>query len=203
VLNWNSERRIWQGNHFLLCAAMQPWKRGNLSLFLHESMTVTNRHSISVLFPAGGLPICRAHTRNNSMTTDLIREYQALRAALEKERSQIQDRLKAIDAALAGGGEIPVPFRSVRKAKPASKKPKAAAPAARGGGAKRIKNKLTLREAITQVTKDKALTRREIVDAVQKVGFRFASKDPMNSLGAFLYTHKSQFKNEDGKWRAV
>ena len=62
---------------------------------------------------------------------------------------------------------------------------------------------MSIREAIIQVTKSKPLKLAEIVQAVQKIGYKFASKNPGNSVGAFLYGKdgKKHFKRVDGKFR--
>jgi hypothetical protein len=133
------------------------------------------------------------------MAIDQLKRFVALRSSLEKERLALQKRLADLNAAFGSEEE------KVDSA-PAALPTQGAAPTRKITAIrqpKSVKNKMTLREAVTQVTKDKALTRREIIDAVQKAGFQFASKDPMNSLGAFLYTNKRTFKNEDGKWRAI
>lgn len=103
------------------------------------------------------------------------------RRALEKERDEHLSKAEAITAALNGNnGHI----RS-------ESKPRKAA-----GG------KLTLREAITQAVKSRPLDKKEIVEAVERLGYRFTTKDPVNSLNALLYSQagKAQFRNQGGKF---
>jgi hypothetical protein len=38
------------------------------------------------------------------------------------------------------------------------------------------------------------------LDAVQKLGYKFAGKNPINSIGVILYGKPKHFKNENGKF---
>jgi len=49
------------------------------------------------------------------------------------------------------------------------------------------------------VTTGKPLGKSEILEAVQKLGYRFAAKNPVNSLNTVLYSGDS-FKNQNGKF---
>ena len=51
-----------------------------------------------------------------------------------------------------------------------------------------------------RVTKNRPLAKAEILDAVRKIGYKFATKDPMNSLNAMLYAPANKFRNQDGKF---
>ena len=61
-------------------------------------------------------------------------------------------------------------------------------------------SKIGMRDAIAAATRKGALKPRELVDAVQKVGYRFTSKNPYNSIGAYLYGREGRkhFKKVDG-----
>jgi hypothetical protein len=117
-------------------------------------------------------------------TTDRLKQYLALQEALRKERAALEKRLAQIKQALSGRDGV-------------STGPAATRPRPRRG--KPIRNKISLREAINQVTRGRALTKREILTEVQRLGYRFAAKDPMNSLNAMLYS-KGQFRNRGGKF---
>lgn len=126
---------------------------------------------------------------------DALAQFTALRSALAVEREAIQKRLEQIDAALSGGA-VPlarsaVPVREVKQ-RQTSPRP-----------AKRPGNKMSVREAITQATAKKPLSIHEIVEAVQKNGYKFSSSNPVNSVGAFLYSEngKKHFKRLDGKFQ--
>lgn len=119
------------------------------------------------------------------MKTDTLKQFLALRQALEKEKDALQARLVQIDRVLAG---------QFRAASPAP-----AAPGSRKGRGRRPRNKVSLRQAVIEVTRSKALTKPEILAAIAKLGYRFAAKNPVNSLNTVLYT-KNQFKNASGRF---
>jgi hypothetical protein len=121
------------------------------------------------------------------MKTDILSAYANLKQKLINERAALQRRLSEINQVL-GSSEAPA------EASTAPMRPETQA------RSRRFRSSMTLREAVTRVISEKPLTRKEIVDAIQEIGFRFASKNPMNSLGAFLYSHKKEFKNDGGKF---
>ena len=54
------------------------------------------------------------------------------------------------------------------------------------------------------VTKGKALTAAQILEAAKKAGHKFSGKNPMNSLRVMLYTNKKAFKQPSkGKFTAA
>ena len=115
-----------------------------------------------------------------------IKQFVKLRQQLETERNAIISRLTEVEAALGS-------FQAAT-ALPAAKAPKVKAVR------KRAKNELSLKEAILKVTTGKALTKQEILDAVQKLGYQFSTKNPVNSLSVVLYGKKPKFKNQGGKF---
>lgn len=119
------------------------------------------------------------------MKSDSIKQYVQLRQNLETERQELTSRLLAIEAALgtkAVDTKTTVTPAKVRKS------------------VKRAQNKLSLKEAIIQVTAKAALTKHEILEALQKIGYQFSTKNPLNSIGTVLYGKKPKFKNTDGKF---
>jgi len=117
------------------------------------------------------------------MKPDRLKKFVALRQALLKEKAELEQRLAQLDRALAvDGATRPAPASSPQ--------------ASRVG---RIKNPMSLKASVTQVTKDKGLTKPEILAAIKKLGYRFTAKDPVNSLNTVLYTGKA-FKNQAGKF---
>lgn len=115
-----------------------------------------------------------------------IEKFVALRTELLKEKAALESRLARINVALSDTA-------SPRAAKPAVKtrRPRA-----------RVKNKLSLKEAALQVTRARPLTRQEIVKAVKQIGYKFKTKDPLNSLNMVLYSSKAM-KNVGGKFSPV
>ena len=94
------------------------------------------------------------------------------------------------------------PKKAVKKAaKKASKK--ASKKAAKKAPAKKVKNKLSLKQVALAVTKGKALDAKQILGAAKKAGHKFSGKNPLNSLRVMLYTNKKAFKNNKGKFTAA
>lgn len=123
------------------------------------------------------------------MKIDSLRQFVTLQQALLKEKAALQARLAQIEQALGG---------SVAATAPASvPTPAPAAPARKG--LPRVKNPMSLKAAVVQVTSVKPLTKPEILAAIHKLGYRFTGKNPTNSLNVALYTGK-QFKNDGGKF---
>src|SRR6266545_2701429 len=113
------------------------------------------------------------------MKPDRLKKFVALGQALLREKSDLEQRLEQLDQALAFDGAAAPARSSIHP----STSPK------------RIKNPMSLKAAVVRVTKDKGLTKPEILAAIKKVGYRFTAKDPVNSLNTVLYTGKA-FKNQ-------
>lgn len=152
---------------------------------------------------------------------DTIKQFAKLYASLVQEKKELENRLGDINQALAGDLKTPKKAASkngrkkkkaaskngrkkkAKKKKAASKKgpkKKKAAPkkAPKKKAGKRAKNKSSLRVTIINVLGKKHLGKKEILGAVQKAGYKFSTKDPMNSLQVQLYT---KFKRDkDGKF---
>ena len=120
------------------------------------------------------------------MKIDSVRQFLSLQESLRKERAQLEARLAQLNEALGSSqNRVTAPAAAFKKA------------AAKRGP--RARNEMSLKEAVTQATKDKPLTKPEILEAIKKLGYRFVAKDPMNSLNVTLYT-KGNFKNAGGKF---
>lgn len=123
---------------------------------------------------------------------DSLKQFTQLRESLLKRQVAVQAELTQISAALgAFGSASPAP------AAPASRG--AAKAAVKRGTRKRAENSISLAEAVLTVTKAKPLSKPEILSAVEKLGYKFTAKSPLNSLNTLLYTNK-QIKNYDGKF---
>ena len=131
----------------------------------------------------------RAHKLVNIMRTsqsDRLQRYLASLDELRTEKAELESRLEKINQALAGS---PAAGRAGRGKRPGK----------RAGGGRR-RNGLSLRAAVAQVTKNRPLAKTEILEAVRKLGYKFATSDPMNSLNAMLYAPANKFRNKDGKF---
>ena len=118
------------------------------------------------------------------MKQDVLQQYISLQAALQREREELVTRIQHIDQAL--GQPSPIP-----------QGPSGAAARGRRG---RGSNSMSLRDAVLQVTAMRPMSKQEIYEAVQRLGYRFGGKDPLNSLGVVLYGKNPRFKNEGGRF---
>jgi len=135
--------------------------------------------------PAYSLVFQKARSYNaGSMKIDPLKGYLQFQAALQREKAALEKRLEEINHALSGQGAA---------------KPTVVAALPRRVGVRRLKNKLSLRQAIIRATSTKPLTKEEILKAVLKMGYRFVTKKPMATLNSVLYA-KRRFKNRNGRF---
>jgi len=118
--------------------------------------------------------------------TDKLRQYLSCLEALKAEKAELETRLEEINAALSGG---PIFRRRLGHL-------------GRTDTGRR-RNGLSLREAVVQVTRSRPLTKPEILEAVRRIGYKFSTSDPMNSLNAMLYAPANKFRNKDGRFAVV
>lgn len=133
------------------------------------------------------------------MQTDL-KHFAVLQKTLENERDTLRARLAEINAALgtqstAGSSSgAPSMSREYPTERATSASRRGVAP-----GRYRRNGKLTMREAIAAATAHRPLGLPELVTAVKKGGYQFTSRNPKNSLGAYLYgPGKAHFKKVNG-----
>jgi hypothetical protein len=129
-------------------------------------------------------------SNNTALMNSDIKRYLSLRDSLMQEKTKLESRLREINQAL---GSSP---GTQQTASPA------ATPAARGPGRGRrgARGSISLREAVLQATANSPLTKEEILDRVKALGYRFATNNPLNSLGVILYGKNPRFKNEGGRF---
>ncbi len=108
-------------------------------------------------------------------TEDKIAE---LLEKLKVERQELQARIDRIDQILARAGES-----TPKEVKPEPPH----------------QNPMSLREAVIHVTSKRPLTKREILEEVQKLGCRVGGKNPMNVLNVVLYGKRTKFQRENGR----
>jgi|SRR4051812_219799 hypothetical protein len=120
------------------------------------------------------------------MKMDNLRRYINLRDSLAREKNRLEQRLQQIGQAL--GQPMPAPsgaragsIGTGRRGRPA-----------RGG--------LSLRDAVLQLTSRQPMTKEEILEGVQQLGYTFSTTNPLNSLGVILYGKNPRFKNENGRF---
>lgn len=108
-------------------------------------------------------------------TTDKLTVYREMRAALKAE----------LDAHLKAAEEIQAELDGHSARESATGKPAAS---------------MSLRAAIEQVTRNRPMTKAEILEAVQKIGYRFNTKKPMTSIDALIYKKSNGFKRQNGRF---
>ena len=129
-------------------------------------------------------------------SADPLKNFIALRNSMVAERTKLQARLAELNGALGEVEAIAAPAEA--SSKPA-KAPKAAGKVKKTG--KRPENELSLKEAVLKVLGKDSATKEAIYAGVLKVGYKFAAKNPINSLNTLLYgSKKPKFKNQGGKF---
>src|SRR5256885_747570 len=125
------------------------------------------------------------------MRNDITQQFVTLQRQLTSEKKGIEARLRQINEAL---GEIsanaPAPA-------PAPAPAVSAAPVWGGGG--RPGGGASLRTLVLEALKEGPKTKEEVLATVKKRGFKFTSKDPLNSLGVILYGKNPRFNRADGR----
>lgn len=116
-----------------------------------------------------------------------IQKFIELKKELVAEREAIRERLAQINLALGEQSDA-APILAPRAAPPTTR------------SRTRPENSLSLKSAILQVTKSRPLTKKDILSAIRKLGYRFATNDPMNSMGVILYGKNPKFRNQNGKF---
>jgi hypothetical protein len=155
------------------------------------------------------------------MKMDDVRRYIDLRDSLRREKSELEERLKQLNEALgetsgmieSSGGEgdsgasetTSVPSgRGAKSSAPSQAASASRATTGRGGRrGRRPSSGLSLRDAVLQVTASGPKTKDEILDGIEKLGYKFSTNNPKNSLGVILYGKKPRFKNDDGKFSPI
>jgi hypothetical protein len=124
------------------------------------------------------------------MRTDILQRYLASHEAIRREKTVLESRLARIKQALAGRAMMPTSSSRMLLAVPRR---------ARRAG-KRAANSMSLVEAMRKVTSAKPLTKPEILAAIKKLGYKFASANPMNSINVKLYTRGLFVKRAGGRF---
>jgi hypothetical protein len=122
------------------------------------------------------------------MRNDSLQQFVKLRQQLTQERGQLEARLRQISEAL---GEMPLPSASAMQGATASAP---AQPARRGRRA--AAGGQSLREHVIEVLQGG----QEVLDAVQKRGYKFSTSNPLNSLGVILYGKNPKLNRVDGRF---
>lgn len=156
--------------------AVKGGRHGLLANFNEFSIVLRFNSRVGSAFSYDG----GAAMKNNP---DALKQYVALRDAIFAEREQLITRLREMDEALGAMG-----LRG---------KDSYYGPRTPTG---RVRNELSLKDAVLKVIAGKSLTKHEILDAVLALGYQFSTDDPLNSLGVILYGKKPKFQNDSGRF---
>ena len=133
------------------------------------------------------------------MKSDSLQQYVPRLESILKEKAELEERL----------GEIDQILQSLRSKESSSSPPSSGGGKKAGSSAKvskkagvrtRVQNKMSLREAVRQATARKPLTKAEILEAIGKLGYKFNTSSPLNSLSSVLYGDKKEFQNVGGRF---
>ena len=129
------------------------------------------------------------------MRIDPLQQYAKLHRQLTEEKSQLESRLNQLNQVLGSEGlpEQSAPSASV----PAEVAPQ---PAKRRGRKPKAANQMSLREAVLKALSQGPLARKDLVKAVEDVGYVFTTKNPLNSIGSILYAKNTPVKSKGGKF---
>ena len=139
---------------------------------------------------------------------DPLNIYVKSRNALLEEKEQLEQRLAQLTDAIQAPGKGKGKGKAKAKLSAGTRKLKTAGRKGAGKAAKKAKtakggyvrkNMKPLSDYIYEATKDRALSRREILDEVVRLGYKFSSKDPLNSLSQTLYS-SGKFEKSNGKF---
>ena len=129
------------------------------------------------------------------MRLDPLQQYAKLHKQLTEEKGELESRLNQINQVL--GGERPpeqvAPSSSVLTEV-------APQPAKRRGRKPKAGNQMSMREAVLKALSQGPLARKELVKAVEDVGYVFTTRNPLNSIGSILYAKNTPVKSKAGKF---
>ena len=125
------------------------------------------------------------------MKKDFLQQFVAVRQQLERQRADLHSRVLEIDRILNG----------TNLSKPAGRagglhsNGVAAHRASRRG---RGSNGMSMSDAAQRVLRSGPKNIGQLLEGLRKVGYRFASTNPKNSLAVMLYTNKKLFNGKRG-----
>ncbi len=126
-----------------------------------------------------------------NMRIDALKQYAKLRQQLTDEKSQLETRLNQINAVL---GSETTPAQAPQPAQAPVRR------AARRGRKPRAGNTMSMREAVLMALSNGPVARKDLVKAVEGAGYRFNTKNPLNSIGSVLYAKNGPVKSKDGQF---
>jgi hypothetical protein len=137
------------------------------------------------------------------MRIDPLKQFAKLQQQLVVEKGQLQARLNEITQVLGNETGLPsittttTPAQTEAPTPTLTPQPKRKG---RRGAGPRGGNTMSLREAVMQALSKGPLSRKELVGAVQGIGYVFTTKNPANSLGSVLYAKDTPIKSKEGRF---
>ena len=133
------------------------------------------------------------------MKNDPLKQYAKLRQQLIDEKSQLEARLAEINAVLEPEG-VRIPSSSLDRISTEYLENLTKPTKSRRGRKPSAGNTMPLREAVVKALSNGPLGRKDLVKAVEGVGYRFNTRNPLNSIGSVLYDKKGPIKSKGGKF---
>jgi hypothetical protein len=124
------------------------------------------------------------------MRIDTLQQYARLRQELLNERASLEARLGEINKVL--GNETQPASTATAEARPS--------PTRRRGRKPSGRNTMSMREAVLRALSKGPLARKDLVKAVEDVGYAFNTANPLNSIGSILYGKNTPVKSREGKF---
>jgi hypothetical protein len=131
------------------------------------------------------------------MKIDALKQYAKLRQQLTEEQSQLQTRLNEINQVL---GSETAPIQAPQVSSILEEPSAPSRPVVRRGRKPKAENTMSMREAVLRALSTGPLARKELVEAVENVGYVFTTKNPLNSIGSILYAKNTPIKSKLGKF---
>jgi hypothetical protein len=131
------------------------------------------------------------------MKIDPLKQYAKLHQQLTDERARLVARLAEINAVLKP--EVQISSKALDKITSEYLDRELAPPREPRPGTRRRRSAISMREAVMRALAKGPVLRKDLVQAVEAVGYRFTSSNPLNSLGSVIYSKNSPIKSKDGK----
>ncbi len=132
------------------------------------------------------------------MRMDPLKQYARLHQQLTGEKARLEARLAEINAVLEPG--IQFPSAALDKITGEYLESMMEAPASGRGRGRRKGNAMTMRDAVIQALSKGPVARKDLVAAVEAVGYKFKTRKPLNSIGSILYARNTPVRSKDGKF---
>jgi len=126
------------------------------------------------------------------MKIDPLQQYAKLHRQLVEEKNQLETRLAELNGAL-GTESTPSQLTAAIQETPSRA-------TARKGRRPMGSNTMSLREAVLEALSNGPLARKELVQAVEDVGYVFSTNKPLISIGAILYGKTTPVRSRGGKY---